>query len=239
MISNPPSLIDPTGMFTSGEPPPLPPSTGTFIGSDGCIYSYTGCSDGFTQTSQVLCPSWGSGVGRWGGSLGGSLFGSTPQPGPPQTPCSDLSLNNLGTFWNQNFATPQQVNSFFQGQPNAPGSWNGAYAAQQFINEGINPGLAVGIVGAETSFGNGPSLSATNIGNPFSCAIGRISNFNGSANCAAQTAFNDAFAGEGGTFLTPLSALVAGHYTTTDVREWPQNVEFWFRRFAKSLGRCM
>src|SRR5487761_889546 len=34
----------------------------------------------------------------------------------PQTPCSDLSLNNLDTFWNQNFATPQQVNSFFPGQ---------------------------------------------------------------------------------------------------------------------------
>src|SRR5487761_266308 len=156
----------------------------------------------------------------------------------PQTPCSDLSLNNLDTFWNQNFATPQQVNSFFQGQPNAPGSWNGEYAAQQSINEGINPGLAVGIVGAETSFGNGPSLSATNIGNPFSCAIGRISNFNGSATCAAQTAFNDAFAGEGGTFLTPLSALVAGHYTTTQTAIWPANVDSWFRKFAKFIGKC-
>ncbi len=50
---------------------------------------------------------------------------------------------------------------------NSPGSWNGYAAAQAFIDQGINPALAVAIMGAETSMGNG-NLSARNTRDPFS-----------------------------------------------------------------------
>jgi RHS repeat-associated protein len=88
-------------------------------------------------------------------------FGFCPKP-----KCSDLSLNNPSAFWDDNFATPEQIDSFFE-TTNSPASWDGAAAAAAFIAQGINPGLAVGIIGGETSFGNN-GLSTRNTMDPFS-----------------------------------------------------------------------
>ena len=161
-------------------------------------------------------------------------------PSPPPPPCSSVTLDDLGTFWLNGMATPEQVDAFFQ-STNAPASWDGYDAAASFIAQGINPGLAVGIIGAETSFGNN-GLSATNLVNPFSCAIGSTSNFNASASCAANTVAHDERITT--TPTTPLSALENGAnplnrvYSETQPQAWLQNVNNWFRRFAKFLGDC-
>jgi hypothetical protein len=101
----------------------------------------------------------------------------------------------------------------------------------------------VGIVNAETSFGNGSlPLSTTNIINPFSCGIGDVSNFNASANCAANTVAHDEAITN--TPDTPLSALenrdnpLGRQYTTTQIGDWMKNVENGFKKFAKFIGKC-
>jgi hypothetical protein len=168
--------------------------------------------------------------------------GSTPMLSAA-VPCGDLSLNNPSTFSDTGFATPKQVGAFFQAQADAPGSWDGAYAASVFITRGINPGVAAGIVGAETSFGGAGPLSAANLANPFSCD--HSATFTASADCAAGTVADY----ENSTFTpgTPLAALInrqnpAGLAYEGDQpavqQRWMNNVNSWFRKLANFLGKC-
>ena len=153
--------------------------------------------------------------------------------------CKNLSLNDPSVFWNNKYATPNQVEAFFQ-SVNAPEGWNGFNAAQDFIGKGINPGVAVGIIGAETFFGGGPQLTAGNVNNPFSCDSS--SNFNASAICSANTVAHD----EAITYTpnTPLSALeneanpLNRQYSATQSKTWLDNVNAWFKKLAKYLGKC-
>jgi RHS repeat-associated protein len=169
-------------------------------------------------------------------------LGPAPQPPPPL--CSSGSLNDQNLFWADNFATPEQVDQFFQ-STNGPGSWDGYAAAAAFIAQGINPGLAVGIIGAETSFGNN-GLSQRNAADPFSSGG---ANFAGSLSRGLGTVVKL----ENHTFTdgAPLSALINGRndlpsnipgsgqaYTTTDRGAYPGFIDSWFRRFAKFIGKC-
>jgi hypothetical protein len=55
--------------------------------------------------------------------------------------CGSFSLDNPSSFWNDAFATPEQMDSFFQ-STNGPASWDGYDAGQAFIDQGMNSGLA-------------------------------------------------------------------------------------------------
>jgi RHS repeat-associated protein len=158
--------------------------------------------------------------------------------------CKTLSLNNATTFWDDSFATPEQVDAFFQ-STNAPASWDGYDAAAAFIAQGINPGLAVGIVGGETSFGNN-GLSSRNTRDPFSSGG---SNFAGSLSRSVGTVVKL----ENHTYTddTPVTALFNGMndlpsnipgsgqvYSTTDGDKYPGFIDYWFRQLAKFLGKC-
>ena len=105
----------------------------------------------------------------------------------------------------------------------------------------------MGILGAETSFGGGPTLSAKNIANPFGAA--GATDFAASAQGAVQTITKI----EAHTYTPndPLGALVNGQnslpsnikgegqmYTMTDTSVWPTNVNSWFQKLAKFLGKC-
>jgi len=158
----------------------------------------------------------------------------------PVTSCSAEDLNSPSFFSDSDFATPDQVAAFMQAQVNAPRSWNGLQAAYAFSGAGLNPGIAVGVIGAETSFGNS-GLSQYNISNPFS-ALG-------------ATNFTSSMAGALGTVMklesttytpgTPLDALTNGQnvlgqvYTSTQQQAWRSNVNSWFRKLAKFIGNCI
>ena len=158
--------------------------------------------------------------------------------------CNTLTLNNEAMFWDDTFATPEQVDAFFQ-STNAPASWDGYDAAAAFIAQGINPGLAVGIIGGETSFGNN-GLSPRNTNDPFSSGG---SNFANSLSRAVRTVVKL----ENHTFTdnTPVTALFNGMndlpsnipgsgqmYSTTDGDRYPAFIDSWFRKLAKFLGKC-
>jgi hypothetical protein len=143
------------------------------------------------------------------------------------------------------FAAPTQVEQFFRSQRSVPTSWSGAVAAQAFIDRDLNPGLAVGILGAETSFGGGPRLSPRNIRDPFHSGG---HSFEASARRAAHAV--DRILNATRTPNTPLEALVNGQndlrgpgrpgfvYTATQQQLWVSNVNFWFRAFVRFLGKC-
>jgi RHS repeat-associated protein len=163
-------------------------------------------------------------------------------------PCTSLTLNNPSTFYNNLFASPDQVEAFFASQSNAPTSWNGMDVGFAALSAGLNPGLLVGIVGAETSFGNAPKpLSPGNIKNPFSA--------NGATTFAASVAsgVQTVMKLETHTYTpgTPLSALINFQNSLNppigqvyelggvDTQQtWINNVNVWFRKFAKFLGDC-
>lgn len=160
--------------------------------------------------------------------------------------CADLSLDNPNTFWDDSFATPDQVDSFFQ-STNAPSTWDGYDAAQAFIDAGLNPGLAVGIIGAETSFGNGSNLSQNNINNPFSVFPrgNPATSYNQSLAIAVSTVARIENATS--TDSVPLSALinqqnslnVAYEGDAVGVRtQWRNNVNSWFQKLSRFLGLC-
>jgi hypothetical protein len=151
-----------------------------------------------------------------------------------------LSLDNPSTFWNDSFATPEQVDSFMQ-STNAPGSWDGYDAAQAFIDQGINPGLAVGIMGAETSMGNA-TLSSRNIQDPFSSGgtsfASSLSRGLGTVTKLENSTLSDS---------TPLTALIDQNNTLDEAYEgdspairqaWLNHVNSWYRKLAKFLGLC-
>ncbi len=175
---------------------------------------------------------------------GGGGAGSLPD-------CKTLSLNNPGTFWNDSYATEEQVQAFLESQPNAPGNWDGYNAADAFQRAGINPGLAVGIIGAETSFGNGPRLSQNNINNPFSAFPGGkpASNFAQSLSAGLGTVTN--IQNHTSSDSTPFTALIDNQNDAfgnvpacydcggpQERHDWLNNVTSWFRNFAKFLGKC-
>jgi len=158
--------------------------------------------------------------------------------------CKTLSLNNAATFWDDSFATPEQVDAFFQ-STNAPASWDGYDAAAAFIAQGINPGLAVGIIGGETSFGNN-GLSPRNNGDPFSSGgssfAGSLSRSVGAVVKLEDHTYSDD---------TPVTGLFNGMndlpsnipgsgqvYSTTDGEKYPSFIDSWFRKLAKFLGKC-
>jgi len=164
--------------------------------------------------------------------------------------CNSLSLDDPSTFWDDNFASPEQIDQYFEAQ-NGPGSWDGYDAAQAFISAGINPGLAVGIVGAETSFGNGPELLQNNMNNPFSTfhpVNGKVvpsSNYSQSLGLALNliVRIQDATS----TDQSPVTALVNNQNTLNKVYEgddsatraaWVNHVNNYFRKLAKFLGNC-
>jgi len=156
------------------------------------------------------------------------------------TPCSSLSLDDPNTFWNDNFATPAQIDSFMQ-STNTPSNWDGYNAAQAFIDKGINPGLAVGIMGAETSMGNA-DLGPRNIQDPFSSGgidfDSSLSRGLGVVTKLEDTTSNDS---------APLTALIDQNNTLNEAYEgddmatrqaWVNHVNSWYRKLAKALGLC-
>jgi RHS repeat-associated protein len=159
--------------------------------------------------------------------------------------CSSLSLDNPNTFWDDTFATPEQVDSFFEAS-NGPGSWDGYDAAQAFINAGINPGLAVGIIGAETSFGNG-SLSQNNINNPFSTFPKGKPATSFSQSLALAVGAVTRIQNTTTTDSAPVTALIDQQNTLNRAYEgdsmnirtqWRDNVNSWYRKLANFLGLC-
>jgi RHS repeat-associated protein len=172
----------------------------------------------------------------------GGYIGGGAGPAPNNGACSSLSLDNPAAFNNAGAATPQQVQSFFSGYPNVPGSWNGSAVGTAFSGAGLNPGLGVGIIGAETSFNpSGPR----NIRDPFSSGG---ANFTSSLNRglgAIQKIVGASF-----TSTSPLSNLINGNnglrgaglpgmqYDTTGVGQWYLNVNSFYRKFVKSIGGC-
>jgi RHS repeat-associated protein len=250
-VNNPLVFVDPLGL-SLGEGPPPPP----------CLF-YPNCIPGWgpggppgPQPCSSLVP-----VGVLPSPAidpcnpGGGRHGNGPRPLPlPRPlsakmiasllPCGLLDLNSPSTFWDSGFATAEQLDAFFEALPNAPSSWNGLQAGYAFSGAGLNPGLAAGIIGAETSYGNGPPLSQNNINNPFS--------YNGATN------FTSSMSGAVGlimrlesttyTLSTPLTALInqanvlnrAYEGDPMDVRiNWASNVNSWFQRFAAFTGNCI
>ncbi|MGB8475628.1 MAG: RHS repeat-associated core domain-containing protein, partial [Candidatus Acidiferrum sp.] len=213
-----------------GDSRPVIPMTGSLFGG--------GAPDDINAEAQIFAHSGGG--GNWAAAM---ALGGTRRPPPP--PCNSGSLNDPNLFWADNFATPEQVDAFFQSS-NSPASWDGYDAAAAFIAQGINPGLAVGVIGAETSFGNA-SLSNNNINNPFSAFPGGrpASSFQQSLQAGLRTVtriedttFNDS---------APLTALIDQNNTLNIAYEgdpmparmaWANNVNSWFQRFAKFLGKC-
>jgi RHS repeat-associated protein len=162
----------------------------------------------------------------------------------PLPDCKSLSLNNAATFWDDSFATPAQVDAYFQ-STNAPASWDGYDAAAALIAQGINPGLVVGIVGGETSFGNN-GLSPRNTRDPFSSGgsdfAGSLSRSVGAIVKLEDHTYSDD---------TPVTGLFDGMndlpsnipdkgqmYSTTDGDKYPGFIDYWFRQLAKFLGKC-
>lgn len=162
----------------------------------------------------------------------------------PLPDCKTLSLNNAASFWDDSFATPEQVDAFFQ-STNAPASWDGYDAAAAFIAQGINPGLAVGIVGGETSFGNN-GLSARNVRDPFSSGGTSFAGSLSRAVGAVVKLENHTYTDD-----TPVTALFNGMndlassipgsgqaYSTTDRDRYPNFIDSWFQKLARFLGKC-
>jgi len=159
---------------------------------------------------------------------------------PCDSKCSGLSLDNPSTFWNDNFATPDQIDSFMQ-STNAPGTWDGYDAASAFIAQGMNPGLAVAIMGAETSMGNS-NLSARNIRDPFSSGG---ANFGSSLTrgLGVVTKLENATASDS----NPLNALIDQNNLLNQAYEgddwatrqaWFNHVNSWYQKLGKFLGLC-
>jgi RHS repeat-associated protein len=248
--SDPVNLTDPLGL---GQVPCPPAST-----SDFCIETTaTPVLDvGFLLFALGYYPSWRQflPLGNFdppGGDGGGGGDGN--QNSKKDLPdCKTLSLDNSSTFWNDSFATEEQVQAFFESQPKAPGTWDGYAAADAFQRAGINPARAVGIIGAETSFGNGPRLSQNNINNPFSAFPGGkpATNYAQSLSAGLGTVVN--IQAHTSSDSTPLTALiddqndalgngVPAQYEGDDPAtrlNWLNSVNFWFRKFAKSFGKC-
>ena len=157
--------------------------------------------------------------------------------------CQDLSLNNPVDFWNNNYATPDQVDAFIQSMK-APASWNGKDTAESFIAQGLNPALALGMLGAETSF---KPQNKRNIRDPFG---------SGGANYhdSMVLGLNTIVRLEEHTFTpnVPSEALVNGqndipsmikgsgqmYSTDGNRRDYPIFIDTYFRMFAKFLGKC-
>ncbi len=191
------------------------------------------------------CGNTGGGGIDYAQLLDGGGGGGAPG-NPPKKKCKDLSLNDPSVFWDGTFATPDQVQAYFTNQGV---TWDGKATGDEFSAADLNPGLAVGIINAETSFGNSPrGLTARNERDPFSTG-GK--NFGNSLTRAVDT-INKL---EEHTFTDnqPLSALVnrqndaAGYrhgraqgqaYDTTQIGQWLNNVQNGFRDFARFLGLC-
>jgi len=169
-------------------------------------------------------------------------YGLTPQC--PLPDCKTLSLNNAATFWDDSFATPEQVDAYFQ-STNAPASWDGYDAAAALIAQGINPGLAVGIVGGETSFGNN-GLSPRNTRDPFSSGGSNFASSLSRSVGAIVKLEDHTYSDD-----TPVTGLFDGMndlpsnipdkgqmYSTTDGDKYPGFIDYWFRQLAKFLGKC-
>jgi hypothetical protein len=165
-----------------------------------------------------------------------ALSGLQPPP-VPLPACNTATLNDPNLFWASNFATPEQVDAFFQSS-NAPASWDGYQAAEAFSGQGINPGLAVGIINAETSFGNNP-LSERNVRDPFSSGGKDFSSSLSRGLGAVVKLENHTY-----TDNTPLSALenqqndLGQLYSATQKGAWLTNVDAGFQQLAAFIGQC-
>ena len=232
VANDPINLIDPHGLFIHCDSweVVLRDSDGLGI---GCVDI-----DDFAWDTGGHGPGDG---GPGGGTGGGGGNGGTPKP-----KCKDLNLDNAQTFWNDQFATPDQVESYFQNQGM---DWDGAAAGAAFAAAGINPGLAVGIINAETSFGNSAlGLSGRNERDSFSSGGKNFAN-------SLERGLGVVVKIENATFTdgTSLSVLenkqndaggyrgtkpVGQQYSGTEIQTWLNNVETGFRDFARFLGLC-
>jgi RHS repeat-associated protein len=209
---------------------------------------------GFYRVVDVLwmmyaefAPGWfaAQGPARVNGNPGdlSKLIGP-PKPPPPPPPCDQESLDDPRNFWNDSFATPEDIDRFFQSQ-NGPGTWDGYNAATAFIAKGINPALAIGIIGAETSFGNN-GLSERNKRDPFSAGGTDFASSLTRGLGAIVKLEDHTYTGS-----RPVSALTNGRndlpsnmpgsgqlYTTTDRDKYTGFINYWFRAFAKFQRLC-
>jgi RHS repeat-associated protein len=187
----------------------------------------------------LLSLDFGYGTGGGQNNIAGGGQSSTPEK---QQSCSKLSLDDPATFGNATAATPEQVEAFFSSYSTAPSTWDGAAAATAFSAADLNPGLAVGIVGAETSFKPSNNRNATD---PFSSggsnftkslarglgAITKIeaASFNSDHPLANLTNARNHLRGE---------KLPGMQYDITKTAQWTKNVNSFYRKFEQFNGVC-
>jgi len=227
------------------------PTLGRFMQADPSgfggglnLYAYAGNDPVNQEDSTGLSPD--------GGGITITLSLSIASPfmavlGVPQitisaTSCSCLSLDNQATFYDATAATPAQVQAFLSSYPGVPATWDGAEAARAFSAADINPGLAVGILGAETSLA--PSNSR-NVTDPFSSGG---SEFHSSMMQGLRVIAKIESASY--TYNHPLANLTNGNnslrgrgrsgqqYDTTQTAQWTKNVNSFYRKFIQFIGGC-
>ncbi|MGH9374959.1 MAG: RHS repeat-associated core domain-containing protein [Terriglobia bacterium] len=241
VLNNPTSLVDPLGLDASYCAPGVlcttvtatPPDDGLFWG-----HSAVGCADG----------NWGgcgpsASINFWVPPPGWTPFTFPHHPpsifsailsGIKSVACSALDLNESSLFHDTSFLSPNQVNAFFQQLPStAAKSWDGSYLADVFSSKGINPGVGVGIINAETSFKG-------NANDPFNSGG---SNFYSSTDRGLAVVVK--LESNAYNLAVPLSNLTNGanslgekYTTTTPTSQYNTNINFGFRKAAKSAGVC-
>jgi len=180
-------------------------------------------------------------------------YGLTPPTGT-KSPCSSLTLDERTVFFNPTFVAPVQVGQYIKSYagPKGAAAWDGAAVGLAFAAAGVNPGVGVGIMSAETSLANakgGPSVR--NLNDPFSSQLGTSAGdatFLRSLRRGLATVLKLENATK--TPATPLSALInqqndlrgkgtpGQQYDLTDPSTWAANVNAGFVAMAKAAGAC-
>lgn len=232
------SSVDPLGLFMSTSQPPSDPPSWAYLAFEG--------SPSYFNESSFFCMLFGSCISGESGNSGGGDSATTAAAKQPGSlpPCNNFTLDSADTFRDDQFATPEQVDAFVSAQAMAPAAWDGYNAAVAFSNAGINPALALGIIGAETSF----NPTARGRVDPFSSGG---TSFSSSLSRGLATIVKIQYATYSNS--TPLAALwdannplpvrkgVIGQQYVADgtgPTTWKAGVQTWFRKFARFIGKC-
>jgi RHS repeat-associated protein len=247
VANNPTTSVDPLGLYLPAgyacyNPMGMCAGNTGWAGSEGGIMDLEGWEtetgydvEGYPYYYDVLVDSYLP-VGPFPMGFPGTAVDDSGAPlsVQPPPPCRALNLNNYGTFYDPAFFSADQVSDFFSGLNSFTESFDGAALTNAFAGSGINPGVGVGIINAETSFWNG------NPNNPFNSGG---TTFQSSLNRGLGTVVkleNNSF-----SLGAPLSNLTTGEnslgqqYTnTTKTADYNAGVNSGFRRLARSQGQC-